>query len=64
MRAVRVGEVWVNDGGGTVRREGGVQLPLLDALPPYRPSDLPILDQRLRDLARGPRRVPRDAFSA
>src|SRR2546422_7867353 len=57
--AVRVGEVRVNRAGG---RSGGMavgegktnsakrsqQLQLLSAVPPYRPTALPILDERLR----------------
>src|SRR5256886_8984241 len=61
VRAVRVGEVRVN-GGGQAGGRGGMavgegktksakrsqQLQLLSAVPPYRPTALPILDERLR----------------
>jgi len=51
---VRVGEVWVKDGGQAVGRSGGwdrgaAQLPLLQtACPPVRPAAAVILDERLR----------------
>ena len=44
MRALRVGEVRVKDGA----QAGGRQLQLLNAVPPYRPAALPILDERQR----------------
>jgi len=62
VRAVRLGEVRVNDGRQAGGREGGMvvsergaksakrsrQLQLLSVVPPYRPTALPILDERLR----------------
>jgi len=44
VRALRVGEVRVKDGA----QAGGRQLQLLNAVPPYRPAALPILDERQR----------------